>query len=367
MKGKRVFVSGGAGVIGLTLVEHLYNAGAIILVGDLKPRPEHWPKVIQYRQGDLNLITLQELESFKPEIFFHLAATFERSSETYEFWEENARHNVHLSTYLMGLLKDMSSLKRVVFASSYLIYDKKLYQHKESSKPVYRLSESDPINPRNLTGSAKLNHEIELQFLNDHKGAQFTSVSARIYRSYGRNSRDVISRWIRSLLKGETLEVYNKEGRFDYIFADDVAHGLIKLAQAQDVTGIINLGRDNARSIKDVLEILKRYFPNLRYNEHLEDVLYEASQANMDLFRSCIGWAPSTDLEQSIPEMISFEKKQVGRCSDPISSEFQVLVTSISRKVSMLNALKVACKKLNPTINLFGADIAEQPIGSFFC
>jgi carbamoyl-phosphate synthase large subunit len=58
----------------------------------------------------------------------HLAATFERSAESYEFWEENFRHNVRLSHHLMSLAKDAPSVKRVVFASSYLIYDPSLYQ-----------------------------------------------------------------------------------------------------------------------------------------------------------------------------------------------------------------------------------------------
>ena len=156
----------------------------------------------------------------------------------------------------MSILKDIPSLKRVIFASSYLIYDPSLYSFDKPQKNSYRLKETDPIYPRNLTGMAKLMHEIELRFLGDFKCDDFSSVSARIFRSYGKHSRDVISRWIMSLLKGETLSVFRKEGMFDYIYAGEVAEGLIKLAENGNARGIYNLGNDNSRSIRYIEMLL---------------------------------------------------------------------------------------------------------------
>ena len=124
MKNKRIFVSGGAGVIGREMVKKLVPQGAVVMVGDLSPIPDDFPKNVIYRRGDLNYITQQELDSFNPEIFFHLAATFERSTETYEHWEENFWHNIRLSNHLMTLMRNVPDLKRVVYASSYLIYNK---------------------------------------------------------------------------------------------------------------------------------------------------------------------------------------------------------------------------------------------------
>src|SRR5688572_28017290 len=151
MQGKRVFVSGGAGVIGLEMIPLLVARGAEVLVGDLKPRPASFPAGVGYRQGDLNLITQDELAAFAPDVFIHLAATFERSTETYGFWEENFWHNVRLSHHLMTVAKDLPSLRRVVFASSYLIYDPVLYQFDSAQAGAVALSETDAILPRNLT------------------------------------------------------------------------------------------------------------------------------------------------------------------------------------------------------------------------
>lgn len=364
LKDKRIFISGGAGVIGTTLIKKLYEMGAIIFVGDLKPRPKDWPKDIIYRQGDLNYVSKEELLAFDPEYFFHLAATFERSTETYDFWDENYHHNVNLSHHLMTCLKDSQTLKKIIFASSYLIYDPKLYSFAEPAEKAVRLKETDPIYPRNLTGMAKLFHEIELGFLGGFENTGFETVCARIYRSYGRNSRDVISRWIRSLLEGETLTVYKKEGLFDYIFADEVAEGLIRLATTQ-ANGVVNLGSDNARRVEEVLEVLKKHFPEMKVEYVDVDMPYEASQANMDYFRELTGWAPSRQLEDVIPKLIEHER--IAGAEDTLSrTSANILVTSVSTKVPLVRAVRKASLKLGNTGKVFGADMNPNCTGRYF-
>ena len=332
LKGKKVFVSGGAGVIGNSLVEKLLNAGARIFVGDLKPRPGNWPPDIRYRQGDLLHVTQSELWDFKPECFFHLAAAFERSTETYDFWEENDHHNVRLSHHLMTHLRDCPSLRKVVFASSYLVYDSELYSSDEPAERAVRLKESDRILPRNICGAAKLLHEMELRFLTSFSETNFEAVSARIFRSYGKTSRDVISRWIRMLLRGESIEVFKEEGLFDYISADEAAEGLLRLS-APGMKGVVNLGNGNARRVREVIELLRSHFPEMRKRDSGSDIPYEASQADMTRCRQLTGWVPERQIEDVIPELIDFEKSKKNRLlplknesahseKSPVSSKF---------------------------------------------
>ena len=302
---QRVFVSGGAGVIGTALVNLLLEHGASVLVGDLKPMPEAWAGKLAYRQGDLTTMTLQEVTDFAPDTFFHLAATFERSEETYEFWSENFHHNIVLSHHLMSLLKDQPTLKKVIFASSYLVYTPAQYLFPKPQTDANSLKETSPILPRNLCGMAKLQHEEELVFVKKfHPSLQI--VSARIFRSYGKHSRDVISRWIRALLKGEPITIFRPEGRFDYIYADDVAQGLLRLADS-NYSGVVNLGTGNARPVSDVVAILQKHFPNasLKYEE--SSIPFEASQADMEHFRKLTNWNGFRKLEEAIPEIIEIE------------------------------------------------------------
>jgi len=363
LKNKRVFVSGGSGVIGTELVKKLSKIGAIIFVGDLKPRPKSFPKNIVYRQGDLNYITNEELEEFNPEYFFHLAATFERSEESFEFWNENYEHNVKLSHHLMTKLRNCKSLKKVIFASSYLIYDPQLYTSLQKTKKITRLKELDSIYPRNTCGAAKLFHEIEIRFLEGFDETGFDSIPVRIFRVYGKNSKDIISRWIRSLLKNEEISIYNKENHFDYIYAEDVAEGLIKLSQSK-IKGVVNLGNDNSRSIEEVLQILKKYFPKMKTKFVNSKLPYEASQADMTKFEQQTNWKPTKQLEQNIPKIIEFESKKEQKNKKNV--DFNILITSVSKKISMIKLIRIANKKLGNTGKIFGADINDKSIGKYF-
>ena len=360
MKSRRVFVSGGAGVIGREMIPRLMDRGATVLVGDLKPRPRQFPAAVHYRQGDLNTLAQSELEAFAPEIFIHLAATFERSTESYSFWEENFWHNVRLSHHLMTIAKDSPSLKRVVFASSYLIYDPALYQFATQQPQPVALKESDPILPRNLTGMAKLAHEIELRFLDGFRGEAFTTACARIFRGYGCNSRDVISRWVRALLAGESITVYRPEGMFDYVYAVDSAEGLIRLAHSS-VTGVINLGTGRARRVQEVVDVLRTHFPDLRTEEATSEIPFEASQADVSAYRAAVGWTPEYDLEHAIPEIIAYERSKQAEQEQPLPVG-HVLVTSASKKVPMVRALQEAARKLDPGSKVIAGDIDDNAL-----
>lgn len=359
---KRVFISGAAGVIGTEMVDILLEQGAILFVGDLKPCPEKWYNKLVYYHGDLNNICFEEINSFKPEYFIHLAATFERSTESYDFWEENFKHNIHLSNYLMSLIKDMDSIKSVVYASSYLIYDPNLYNFNKSQEIPYSLKEADPIYPRNLTGMAKLAHEIELRFLDQFKQNDFTISIPRIYRGYGRNSRDIISRWVRSILNNEEINVYRPEGIFDYIYAKDTANGILKIAESR-VPGVINLGTGSARKVSDVVNFLISRFPDLKVKYIDSDIPYEASQADISNLIEKISWRPIYSIEDGIAEIIEFERDRINK---PKIAFGNVLVTSASKKIGLLKALKKAAVKISENIKIIAGDNNPDSLCKYF-
>lgn len=364
MNSKRIFISGGAGVIGLEMIPRLVKRGATVIVGDLKSRPKEFAPSVIYRQGDLNTLTSEELSQYDPHVFIHLAATFERSAESYEFWGENYWHNVHLSHHLMTLVKDLKSLQRVIFASSYLIYDPALYQFGEVTDNAVDLCESDPVLPRNLVGAAKFSHEIELRFIDQFRSGQFTTACARIFRGYGRNSRDVISRWVRDLLKGKSITVYRPEGLFDYIYAADSAEGLIRLAECGE-QGIINLGTGRARRVQDVVDILRQHFPEMVANIVDSDIPFEASQADMNHYQSSVGWRPAYSLETAIPEIIEYERQKLQNQTIELVRIPKVLVSSASRKAPLVLAVQKAALKLHPRATVVAGDYSANALTAY--
>ena len=361
-RNKKVFISGASGVIGNEMVDLLLEQGAQLFIGDLKPCPEKWFNKLFYKQGDLNDLTFEEINHFQPEYFIHLAATFERSAETYEFLGENFRHNIQLSNHLMTLIKEVKSIESVVYASSYLIYDPHLYNFTSAQNHPYSLKETESIYPRNLTGMAKLAHEIELRFIDLFKSEQFTISTPRIYRGYGRNSRDIISRWVRALINNEEINVYRPEGIFDYIYAKDSAEGLLHIAKKK-VKGIVNLGTGKARKVEEVIDILSQHFPHLKVNYIDSDIPFEASQADITLLKKQTGWEPGYTIEKGIEEIIAFEKARVEKSQIHYGN---VLVSSASKKIGLVKAVKDAAKQISENIKVIAGDLNTKALSQHF-
>jgi nucleoside-diphosphate-sugar epimerase len=295
----KAFITGGAGVIGRELVNRLYAAGHHVSVCDREVKPSWMPEGVVYYQEDVN--SLGELPEC--DTIFHLAASFERSEETPEHYEPNFHDNVRSAHHVFRLaLRDKP---RVVFASSYLVYDPGLYIGHE--KP-YALTESEELYARNLTGASKLYTETELRYLAEVHGLAFSA--ARIFRSYGIGSRDVISRWVRLALRDQPIEVYGTHQSFDYVYAGDVADGLIRLA-VTDTRGFVNLGTGVSRKVSDILMILKTHFPKLDIRPMSKVVTPEASVADMTDFKKFVGWKPRTTLELGIAKIVEYERGRV--------------------------------------------------------
>jgi len=307
---KRVLVTGGAGVIGKELVNRLVSLGSHILCLDKVPKPKEFSEIVDYDRVDLSELNSELITKFEPEIIFHLAATFERTEETPEFWEDSFKNDIILSHKVIDAAKKCPNLEKFVFASSYLIYSPTLYLHPEPQTNQRKLKETDLGNPRNLVGAAKYYTEKELEFINKMFG-NFISISARIYRVYGFGSRDIISRWVRMALKGDELTAFQKENMFDYIFAGDVAEGLIKIAETVNGDEIINLGTGTARRIEDVVKNLQEQIPDIKVKEIEKEGLFEASCADISNLVMLTGWRPKITLEEGIRRLVEYERDQM--------------------------------------------------------
>lgn len=308
LKNKRVIVTGGAGVIGRELINRLELLGSQVLCLDIKPKPKELSDTVEYTQIDLSEMMPESITGFDPHIIFHLAATFERTEETPEFWNENWKNNTLLSHKVLDAANMCKNLDKFVFASSYLIFSPQLYLFDKPQTTSIKLKETDSVNPRNLCGAAKYYTEKELEFVNTVH-YNFATISARIYRVYGLNSRDIISRWVRMALNGEELIVFQKENIFDYIFAGDVAEGLIKMAESVQGNEIINLATGTPRKIEDVIRIINEHIPNTMIKEVNEGTSFEASCADISKLVKLTGWQPTISLENGIEKIVQYEKR----------------------------------------------------------
>jgi nucleoside-diphosphate-sugar epimerase len=265
---------------------------------------------ITHLQIDLATDDLEPIWRFVPQLIFHLAATFERSEESPEFWLPNWQDNVVLSHRLAEGVRADRGVEALVFASSYLIYDPRQYLSVEPHADAVALREDARQDPRNLCGAAKLYAEKEYKFARDHLAAASRVTCARIFRVYGRGSRDVVSRWVRAALAGEALSVFQPENRFDYVYARDVAEALLRLATVNGADGVVNLGTGQSHSIAELVDTLRAALPDveIRTIEEDRDAPYEASRADTGRLNQLIGWVPQTDLASGIREIVEWER-----------------------------------------------------------
>ena len=150
--------------------------------------------------------------------------------------------------------------------------------------------------------------KCELDFLRHFKNDNFTSVSVRIFRGYGKNSRDVIfslgqRRFTEKRFLCTDLKV------FLIIYMPEIQQGLLKLGLS-DYEGVINLRTGRSRRVAELVEILRKHFPNMSSEEVASDIPFEASQADLTELRKTINWVPEEDLETTIPAIIAFEKSR---------------------------------------------------------
>jgi nucleoside-diphosphate-sugar epimerase len=308
LRGQRVLVTGGAGVIARELLERLSVAGAEVLSVDRLPLPSAAPAGVDHLEADLAVADLGPIERFGPRYLFHLAATFERSAESPEFWAQNWSDNV-VATHRLAELAGGGRTEAFVFASSYLVYDPAQYSTRAVPTAAVALAEDARLGSRNLCGAAKLYGESEVRFVRDVQAAGFRAVFPRIFRVYGRGSRDVVSRWVRASLAGEAVEVYHPENRFDYIFSGDVAEGLVRMATSPRASGVINLGSGTARPVSAVIDAIERA-TGRPLGARTEDVdePFEASSADVHRLRSTLDWTPPTSLEAGVGWLVEYER-----------------------------------------------------------
>jgi len=363
LKNKRIFISGGAGVIGCELVSILNNYGAKLLVGDIKRRPISFPSNVQYRRGDLNYIGIYEIKTFQPDIFIHLAATFERTEESLDFYNENYWNNINLSNRLAKIFIQQNKIKKIIFASSYLVYDQQLYLSNDPKEIPYKLNENSILKPRNLIGLAKFYHENELNFLKKFYEKYPKIVSIRIFRGFGKNSNDIISRWIRSLINKDKINLFRPENIFDFIYSKDTASGIVEIIKS-DFEGCINLGSGKSTKISEVILYLKKKFPKMSYKLINSKIKFESSEADISLLNNITKWHPKYSIKKAIDEIIDFEK-QKNKTDKPNDAEIGLLVTSSSSKFSLINSIKNAEYKLEKNIKIFAGDVDQKALTKF--
>lgn len=238
-KGTRILVTGGAGFIGSSLIEHLSRKGCRLKSLDIQNLPDDLRSVpsICHVQGDISRPEIIRVAVENAEIVFHLAGlvTQKKASE-----KDYHRINVDATA---RLLKECvkAKVKKFIYCSTDSV---------SGRIPNPPAKESDPCYPDNIYGITKLAAEKEVLRLAD----QIDVVIIRPTRTYG--PRDVRMLDIfKKIRAGRFFIVGKGDVLFHPVFIDDLIHGFeCCMIQPVESGEIFYIGGESPVMLKIFLE-----------------------------------------------------------------------------------------------------------------
>lgn len=286
---KKVFLTGGTGLIGTETIPFLEKAGFEIYaltIGDEKDT-----KSVKYIKA--NLFDKQEISrimaEIKPEYLLHYAWL-----STGLF---NDNSNFDFLTASIDLLKAFvqNGGKRVVIAGTYAEYG----YHNET------LREDMPAEPINIYSQCKdFVHQISESYC---KNNNVSFGWARIFSAFGkeRDPRRLTSDVINHLREDKPVIIRSGSLVRDYIYVKDIAAAFVKLLES-DVTGVVNICTGKDTSIHDyVMKIAKAMgkenfviFEEQPSPQQVR-VVGDSSRLNKE-----VGFEPKYTIEQAIKEIL---------------------------------------------------------------
>lgn len=247
--GALILVTGGAGYVGVPLVELLLKKGYQVRVFDQlyfgERSLEHLKSKFELIQGDIRTIKPEVLKGVKAVI--HLAGL--SNDPTAEF-NPAANYEINtLGTRRLALIARQEGVRRLAFASSASVYDRGL-----EAEDIIQ-SEDSSVKPRAAYAVSKHRAELELIKLVDR---DFCPVILRQGTCFGFSPRMrfdlVVNSMVKSALKGGEIKVFcgGRQWR-PLVDVQDVASAYVAAVEAPEdkVQGeIFNISHKNYRMRK---------------------------------------------------------------------------------------------------------------------
>lgn len=300
----KIFVSGCAGFIGNRLVEKALDRGYDVVGVDCflenydpaikKNRIKNLEKKDRFQFYEMNLADLEGDLLDGVEWVFHVAGIpGVRTSWGGEF-TAYLENNVLATQRLLELVKDASSVKKLVYSSSSSIYGA------VKSLPV---KETDLPRPYSPYGVTKLAGEHLLNTYSRNFGVK--GVSLRYFTVYGPGQRpDMAFQRIIHAIRTRSEFVIMGDGRQsrDFTFVDDIVEANFLAAESSAAEGSFNIGGGSRISLIDVITLIEKMMGqslNKKFSPASPgDVPHTA--ADISLARETFNYSPKISLEKGL-------------------------------------------------------------------
>lgn len=310
----RALVTGATGHIGRSLASLLIRTGhqvtvmarresALDRLGDLQ-------KDLRFVVADFSDLAsmARALETARPQVVFHLG--------WFGVHRSDRGDERQIDVNLIGSL----NLVRVARRSGVRCFIG-LGSQAEYGTPTGILSEDSPTRPTTLYGATKLAVGAITLALGEGSAQLATEEMRccwiRLLATYGPfdDETHLIPSVILSLLQGRAPSLTAGTQKVDYLFVDDAADALCRLALTPEARGLYVLGSGEAHSVQEIAKTIGQLVdPSapLGFGELRGDRQQAADlQADTSRLQSVTGWQPSTPLIEGLRRTVSWYKERL--------------------------------------------------------
>ncbi len=317
--GKKVLVTGGAGLIGSHVVEELVKKGSIVTVADNLKRGnvKNLRQVIndiEFSKVDLTDKNACNKVCDKKDVVFHLASDAYGLSYSYTHHSEILTHNILLNTNILNACH-IKEVKRVLAVSSSCVYsDDANIPTKESEG-----FNGEPEKANIGYGWSKRILEIQANRLHLDYGMEIAIVRpANVYGPRDPITGEgthVIPSMIHKVLCGKgpiTVWGSGNQSR-NFIYVKDMAAAMVLVTEKYPISKAVNVGSTKATSMKELIQLITQI------TETKREIVFDTTKpegakhksVDISLLKEVVGFKLKTALEEGLFETIKFYKDEL--------------------------------------------------------
>lgn len=317
---KKIFIAGGAGFIGSHLSHDFVKDGFEVYVYDgniqyFYPMTPYSLYNMRYRHEvllsgcellrgstlDVNDLR-RHINRIRPDYIINLAAL--PLAVTAVKNSEEAFHSILTTTHnFMEVLRDSEHLEKYIHISSSMVYgDFEFSPNHELAKKA----------PKEIYGSMKLASEFIVSGY-----AQRFNINTAIVRPsavYGPtdNNLRVLQKFVEAAIEGREIRAKNSSSNFlDFTYVKDAAAGIKAVTLAETSPNeIFNITRGEGRSLSEAIEILRRYFDQIKVVEEddVSGIYPKRGALDISKAKKVAGFSPQFSLEEGLKDYVEFLK-----------------------------------------------------------